>query len=183
MPLRQIVYLSLVALSSTVWAADETDTSIETILVTANRTADSGATLGQAWSALSTEDVAAVDLQHSNQLFNRVSGAWVSRGNGQESLISLRSPVLTGAGAAVRFSLPKMASIYVHPAFVTLTSCLTRTYSQAAGVEVVKGPANATYGSNAVNGVINVLTKALSKRRTPWVFSSVAETLDVRVSP
>ena len=79
MPLRQIVYLSLVALSSIVWAADETDTSIETILVTANRTADSGATLGQAWSALSTEDVAAVDLQHSNQLFNRVSGAWVSR--------------------------------------------------------------------------------------------------------
>ena len=31
MLLRQIVYLSLVALSSIVWAADETDTSIETI--------------------------------------------------------------------------------------------------------------------------------------------------------
>jgi hypothetical protein len=119
MPLRHIACFTIAALTSTVWAADDTDTPLETIIVTANRTADIGATLGQAWSALSAEDVAVVDLQHSNQLFNRVSGAWVSRGNGQESLISLRSPVLTGAGACGAFSLPKMASICVHPAFVT----------------------------------------------------------------
>lgn len=160
MPLRQIVYLSLVAMSSTVWAADGTDTSIETILVTANRTAESGATLGQAWSALSADDVAAVDLQHSNQLFNRVSGAWVSRGNGQESLVSLRSPVLTGAGACGAFFTAEDGINLRAPGFCNVNQLFDANLLQAAGVEVVKGPANATYGSNAVNGVINVLTKS-----------------------
>ena len=128
-----------------VWAADETDTSIETILVTANRTADSGATLGQAWSALSTEDVAAVDLQHSNQLFNRVSGAWVSRGNGQESLISLRSPVLTGRSLWAFFTAEDGINLRA-PGFCNVNQLFDANLLQAAGVEVVKGPANATYG-------------------------------------
>jgi len=33
---------------------------------------------------------------HINQAWQQVAGAWVARGNGQESLIALRSPVLTG---------------------------------------------------------------------------------------
>ena len=102
MYLRKAACLLLIIASASSWA-DTSEPALETIIVTANRTADSGATLGQAWSALSAEEVTAVDLQHSNQLFNRVSGAWVSRGNGQESLISLRSPVLTGASACGAF--------------------------------------------------------------------------------
>ena len=83
------------------------DLSMETVIVTATRQAVDGFDLGQAWANLDDSDVERIDLQHSNQLFNRVSGAWVSRGYGQESLISLRSPVLTGAVLAVPFSRAK----------------------------------------------------------------------------
>ena len=137
MPLRKIVFLSLAAVSSTVLGAQNTNTPLETIIVTANRTADSGATLGQAWSALSAEDVAAVDLQHSNQLFNRVSGAWVSRGNGQESLISLRSPVLTGAGACGAFFTAEDGINLRAPGFCNVNQLFDANLLQAAGVEVV----------------------------------------------
>ena len=82
---------------------DTVDPAIETVIVTATRQATAGANLAQAWSDIDGTEVDKIDLQHSNQLFNRVSGAWVSRGNGQESLISLRSPVLTGAGACGAF--------------------------------------------------------------------------------
>ena len=171
MQLRQIACLSLAAMavsSSHVLSADDIGTSLETIIVTANRTADSGATLGQAWSALSEKDVATVDLQHSNQLFNRISGAWVSRGNGQESLISLRSPVLTGAGACGAFFTAEDGINLRAPGFCNVNQLFDANLLQAGGVEVVKGPANATYGSNAVNGVINVLTK--SAEQTQDVF-------------
>jgi outer membrane receptor protein involved in Fe transport len=63
------------------------DGPLETVIVTATRQAVDGFDLGQAWANLDASDVERIDLQHSNQLFNRVSGAWVSRGNGQESLI------------------------------------------------------------------------------------------------
>ncbi len=61
------------------------DAPLETVIVTATRQAVDGFDLGQAWANLDASDVERIDLQHSNQLFNRVSGAWVSRGNGQES--------------------------------------------------------------------------------------------------
>lgn len=160
MQLRHAICLSLVAFSSTLMGADAPEDSLETIIVTANRTADSGATLGQAWTALSAEDVADVDLQHSNQLFNRVSGAWISRGNGQESLISLRSPVLTGSGACGAFFTAEDGINLRAPGFCNVNQLFDANLLQAGGVEVVKGPSNATYGSNAVNGVINVLTKS-----------------------
>ena len=159
MYLRKTACLLLIIASAGSWA-DTSEPALETIIVTANRTADSGATLGQAWSALSAEDVAAVDLQHSNQLFNRVSGAWVSRGNGQESLISLRSPVLTGAGACGAFFTAEDGINLRAPGFCNVNQLFDANLLQASGVEVVKGPSNATYGSNAVNGVINVLTKS-----------------------
>ena len=60
---------------------------LETVIVTASRSDQAGADLAIAWATLSEEVIARVAAQHSNQLFNRVSGAWVSRGNGQESLI------------------------------------------------------------------------------------------------
>lgn len=160
MQLRHTICLSLVAFSSSLMGANAPEGSLETIIVTANRTADSGATLGQPWSALSAEDVADVDLQHSNQLFNRVSGAWISRGNGQESLISLRSPVLTGSGACGAFFTAEDGINLRAPGFCNVNQLFDANLLQAGGVEVVKGPSNATYGSNAVNGVINVLTKS-----------------------
>jgi outer membrane cobalamin receptor len=40
---------------------------------------------------------------HIHELLTRVSGVWVSRGSGQESLPSIRSPVLTGAGSCGAF--------------------------------------------------------------------------------
>ena len=74
-------------------------TALETVIVTASRTPDTAFTLPVAWSALDDSTIERIAAQHSNQVFNRVAGAWISRGNGQESLISLRSPVLTGAGS------------------------------------------------------------------------------------
>jgi outer membrane cobalamin receptor len=52
MYLRKAACLLLIIASTSSWA-DTSEPALETIIVTANRTADSGATLGQAWSALS----------------------------------------------------------------------------------------------------------------------------------
>ena len=144
------------------------EVSMETVIVTATRQAVDGFDLGQAWAKLDASDVERVDLQHSNQLFNRVSGAWVSRGNGQESLISLRSPVLTGAGACGAFFTGEDGINLRAPGFCNVNQLFDANLLQAGGVEVMKGPANAVFGSNAMHGVINVLTKS-AEQTTPSI--------------
>ena len=144
------------------------DAAIETVIVTATRQEVDGFDLGQAWANLDASDVERIDLQHSNQLFNRVSGAWVSRGNGQESLISLRSPVLTGNGACGAFFTGEDGINLRAPGFCNVNQLFDANLLQAGGVEVLKGPANAVFGSNAMHGVINVLTKS-AEQTTPSV--------------
>ena len=52
---------------------------------------------------LSEEDISEINAHHFKELLNLSSGTWISRGSGQESLISIRSPVLTGSGACGSF--------------------------------------------------------------------------------
>ncbi|MDG1654252.1 MAG: TonB-dependent receptor plug domain-containing protein, partial [Luminiphilus sp.] len=163
MRLRHTLLLLPVILASAAFAVDTAQAPLETVIVTATRQATDGASLGQAWVDLDADAVEAVDAQHSNQLFNRVSGAWVSRGNGQESLISLRSPVLTGAGACGAFFTAEDGINLRAPGFCNVNQLFDANLLQAGGVEVVKGPANAVYGSNALHGVVNVLTKSAAQ--------------------
>ena len=46
-------------------------------------------------SNLAEEDISEINAHHFKELLNLSSGTWISRGSGQESLISIRSPVLT----------------------------------------------------------------------------------------
>ena len=48
---------------------------------------------------ISSDEIRFLNVTHNKELFNSSAGSWISRGSGQESLISLRSPVLTGSGA------------------------------------------------------------------------------------
>ena len=111
-------------------AADE-DTALETIIVTASRTPDTALTLPVAWSALNNSTIERIAPQHSNQVFNRVAGAWVSRGNGQESLISLRSPVLTGAGSCGAFMTAQDGISLRSPGFCNVNQLFDANLLQA----------------------------------------------------
>ncbi|MEK9919636.1 MAG: TonB-dependent receptor [Luminiphilus sp.] len=153
--------LALVAAAGSAQDADPSPV-LETVIVTASRSDQNGEMLPSAWVALSEDTIALVAPQHSNQLFNRVSGAWVSRGNGQESLISLRSPVLTGAGSCGAFMTAQDGISLRAPGFCNVNQLFDANLLQAGGVEVLKGPAGVVFGSNALHGIVNVITRSVS---------------------
>ena len=132
--------------------------AIESVLVTATRAPMDGAELPISWSNITGEDVAFTSLQHSNQLFQRSAGTWISRNNGQESLISMRSPVFTGPGSCGSFLAAADGIELRAPGFCNVNQLFDVNLAQAGAVEVLRGPATAVYGSNAMHGVINVLT-------------------------
>ena len=132
----------------------------EQIIVTANRVQESALTLPLAWSSIDEEALALTGQVHVNEIMQRVPGAWISRGNGQESLTALRSPVLTGAGGCGPFYMAWDSIGLRAPGFCNINQLFDANTEQAERIEVIKGPATALYGSNAMHGVINVISAA-----------------------
>ncbi|MEH6636938.1 MAG: TonB-dependent receptor [Halioglobus sp.] len=136
----------------------------EQVLVTASRYAEDAQRLPMAWSVVDSKDLALIEAVHINEVMQRVPGAWISRGNGQESLISLRSPVLTGAGSCGAFYTAGDGISLRAPGFCNVNQLFDANFEQAQRIEVIKGPATSLYGSNAMHGVINILSASPSEQ-------------------
>jgi len=134
----------------------------EQVLVTATRVPEDGLKLPLAWSSISEADLELIGHTHINEAMQQVAGAWIARGNGQESLIALRSPVLTGAGSCGAFLVAGDGISLRAPGFCNVNQLFDANTEQAGRIEVIKGPATALYGSNAMHGLINVLSAAPS---------------------
>ncbi len=140
--------------------ASTQESSTEHVLVTATRVSEDGAKIPMAWSSISEKELELIGEVHINQVMQQVPGAWIARGNGQESLISLRSPVLTGAGSCGAFLTAGDGISLRAPGFCNVNQLFDANTEQAGRIEVIKGPATSVYGSNAMHGLINVLSAA-----------------------
>ena len=117
-------------------------------------------------TSLNSEEIFLVDAQHPKQVFSRVPGIWISRGSGQEHLTSIRSPILTGPGACGSFLILE-DGIPVRPNGFCNVNGLFETQTEiASSLEVIRGPASARYGSNAMHGVINVVSRSIEDINT-----------------
>ena len=106
---------------------------------------------------VATDAIEWTDHHHVGELLDQVAGAWVVRGSGQEHQTALRSPVLGGPGSCGGFLILE-DGIPTRPAGFCNTNHLIEVNSeQARAIEVIRGPGNALFGSNAVHGVVNVL--------------------------
>jgi iron complex outermembrane recepter protein len=132
----------------------------ENVLVTASRIQEEAFRLPMAWSTINNEVLSLVDPVHINEVMQRVPGAWISRGNGQESIIALRSPVLTGSGSCGAFFSAADGISLRAPGFCNVNQLFDSNFEQAGRIEVIRGPATALYGSSAMHGVINVVSAA-----------------------
>jgi outer membrane receptor protein involved in Fe transport len=131
---------------------------IEQITVTATRSKNSLNTLDSNLSVVTADNIAFINQQHINQAIVRVPGGWISKGNGQEHLTAIRSPVLTGAGGCGAFYIAQDGISLRAPGFCNANQLFDTNTEQAARIEVLRGPSSTLYGSNAVHGVINVIT-------------------------
>ncbi|HET6604810.1 MAG TPA: TonB-dependent receptor [Xanthomonadaceae bacterium] len=143
----------LAAVLAAAAAADDTARRLDAIQVLARPPA---AAVTAQVAQVDSEAIERVAPSHPNPLFARVPGAWISRGSGQESLIALRSPVLTGAGACGAFALLE-DGVPIRPVgLCNVNELFELQFEQAAAVEVLRGPGTTLLGSNALHGAINV---------------------------
>ncbi|MFT5760789.1 MAG: iron complex outermembrane receptor protein, partial [Alteromonadaceae bacterium] len=83
--------------------SNNSDAVSEVIVVTGTLQQSGLLSLAGNIDRLSSDDIASVSSVHPSDILNRATGVHVQTNNGMESLPSLRSPVLTGPGAAGAF--------------------------------------------------------------------------------
>ncbi|MFU8816126.1 MAG: TonB-dependent receptor plug domain-containing protein, partial [Pseudomonadales bacterium] len=148
----------LLATAAAMAGADEV--IVEEMIVTGQRSlAPEFANVGN-YTRLDEETLQRTGAIHAHETLVRVPGVWISRGSEQEHLTAIRSAVLSGPGACGAFLLLENG-VPIRPAgFCNVNNLFEMNVEQATAVEVIRGPASALYGGNALHGVVNVVAPA-----------------------
>lgn len=109
------------------------------------------------YSVLDSDAIVDGAIDHPAEILNTLPGVNVQMNSGQEHLLSVRSPVLTGGAGQGSFLILENGVPTRSPAFGNVNSLLEPHFETADAIEVVRGPGSAKYGSNAVHGLINVI--------------------------
>ncbi len=129
---------------------------IETIVVTAsgsgNTLADTAASIG----VISEYDIEALNPSHPAEIMNRIPGVNIVQigSSGEGVMAAIRQPVSTSpVYLYLENGVPtRAAGFFNHNALYEVN------VSGANGIEVIKGPGSALYGSDAIGAVINILS-------------------------
>lgn len=93
------------------------------------------------------------------EALNRLPGVGIQQGSGAEHLTAIRSPVLTGGAGAGSFLYLEDGVPMRAAGFANVNALMEAMDEISGGVEVVRGPGGARYGSNAEHGLINFLSR------------------------
>ncbi|MAR90328.1 MAG: TonB-dependent receptor [Pseudomonadales bacterium] len=145
-----------------VLAAESTSATgtLDTITVTASRIEQPHFDQSSSVSVVNRDTIDMVSAVHVSELLTRVPGVWVTRNNGQEHLTAIRSPVLTGAGSCGAFFVAEHGVPVRPTGFCNVNQLFDINTEQAGRIEVLRGPGTALHSSDAVHGVINVISEA-----------------------
>ena len=142
--------------------ANTTLANIDEIVTVATRAeADLTEVIGTV-SVLDESTLALVSHAHVQQALSRVAGVNLHRGNGQEYLPAMRSPVLTGAGGCGGFLMQEDGIPLRAAGFCNINELFDANTEMAQRIEVLRGTGTVLHGSNAMHGVINIVTPAPS---------------------
>lgn len=108
-------------------------------------------------TTIGPDRLSAINASHPYEVGALVPGTWISRGPGQEHLLAIRSPVLTGPGSCGSFLLLEDGIATRPVGFCNVNQLFEIPVELAESVEVIRGPGNSLWGSNALHGTINVL--------------------------
>jgi len=134
-------------------------TGADEVVVTGERRARAAAEAAFSVSTLDGDEVIRLSADHPAEALNRSAGVLIHRGNGQEHLTAIRSPVLTGGAGAGSFLYLEDGVPLRSAGFANVNELLEAHTEIAGRIEVVRGPSGAAYGANAIHGVINVITR------------------------
>lgn len=159
---RRVVILPIASLTIAIamqstWVMAE-QAPIEVVVVSGSHQKTNLMAFDSNMQRIAEDEIDRVKATLASDILNRASGVYIQANNGVENLPSLRSPILTGPGAAGAFLFMQDGIPTRAAGFANNNALAELNLAQADAIEIVQGPSSAVYGSNAVHGVVNVLS-------------------------
>ena len=110
-------------------------------------------------SFVDIEEIKFINPHNPSEVLNRTPGVFVSMGSGQEHLTSIRSPILSGGAGAGSFLYLEDGIPLRSPGFANVNGLMDSIVEISERTEIIRGPGSVLYGSNAIHGLINVITE------------------------
>lgn len=154
--------LAVLLLASPVFA-EEINPKLDEIVVTASRVGEKISDTPVTISVVDEKEIEKVKFRNPDEILRRIPGIYSHDFGGESELTSIRIPT--------HFTNPYTLLLVDGVPVSSYGSGSSGNFGELnsdniARIEVVKGPASAIYGSNAIGGVINVITKSPTKRPT-----------------
>ncbi len=139
---------------------------IDEIVVTASKSESNILTTQGNISSIDSEEIKFLGSHNPGEIINRLPGIYISQGSGQEHLTSIRSPILSGGAGAGSFLFLEDGIPLRSPGFGNVNGLMESIIEIGERTEVVRGPGSTLYGSNAIHGLMNVITPRPSNIKT-----------------
>lgn len=129
---------------------------LDQVVVTTSREEQRRAETPATVHAIGAAEIERIRPTHPSELMNRVPGVWVNVTGGEGHMAAIRHPMTTNpVYLYLENGVPtRSTGFFNHNALYEIDM------PHADRVEVVKGPATALYGSDAIGGMVNVMTHA-----------------------
>jgi iron complex outermembrane recepter protein len=135
--------------------SQERDLEIGPVTVTGTREAQKVSETPLTVNIINKETIQELRPAHPSEIMRRVPGVTVNVTSGEGHQTSIRQPITTApVYLYLEDGIPtRSTGFFNHNALFEIN------LPQSAGIEVIKGPASALYGSDAIGGLINVLSR------------------------
>ena len=155
--MRYILLILFLLLSAgTAYAVDSTKSSqLEEVVVTGTREEEPLKEKPQTVGVIKQKEIKDTKPSHPSEIMNRIPGIWVNVTAGEGHITSIRQPLTTNpVYLFLEDGIPiRSTGFFNHNALYEIN------IPGAERIEVTKGPSTALYGSDAIGGTINVLTR------------------------
>ncbi|MHB1071604.1 MAG: TonB-dependent receptor [Gemmatimonadaceae bacterium] len=133
----------------------EAAVSVAPVVVSATREQRRRAEASATIDVLDAVELSRTRASHPAGILNRIAGVHVAELSGEGHSMAMRQPITTKPMYLyLEDGIPTRAT-----GFFNHNALYEVNIPQAGGVEILKGPGTALYGSDAIGGVVNVLTR------------------------
>jgi iron complex outermembrane receptor protein len=137
---------------------DEPQKYEETVVVSASRTEEKLINAPATMTVIGQQTIQSAPTQNFAELLRAVPGVNISQVSARDINVTTRAA--TGTLATGQLALLDGRSLYQDFFGFVMWDFLPVNLNEIKQVEVIRGPASAVWGANAVNGVVNVITKS-----------------------
>ena len=170
--LRKFMLGILVFFVATASGQDTSYTQLTTIVVSANKLKEKRIESPVAISILSPKTVDEAKAQRIDFLLNKVSGVYMPTIGNEQHMMSIRQPIsLKGLYLYLEDGMPiRTSGLFSSNALIEMNS------SNIHSIEIIKGPASALYGAEAIGGVVNILTTPVPSKADAFISTQITNT-------